>query len=82
MKEPSDVRALCAHPINFIVGGPRTVADELLKLHAEILYDVANLEPSWEGFAPTSIDDCVRRLAEEVRPLLAVEGLTNRLHRE
>jgi alkanesulfonate monooxygenase SsuD/methylene tetrahydromethanopterin reductase-like flavin-dependent oxidoreductase (luciferase family) len=68
--EPSDVRALCAHPINFIVGGPATVAGMLKDLHDQAHYDVANLEPNWAGLAAHLIDACLHRLAEDVKPML------------
>jgi alkanesulfonate monooxygenase SsuD/methylene tetrahydromethanopterin reductase-like flavin-dependent oxidoreductase (luciferase family) len=70
-KEPSEVRDLCGHPINFVVGGPQSVAEQLLKLHREAPFEVANLEVSWDGLATELIDACVHRIAEEVRPLLS-----------
>lgn len=70
LSEPADTRDLCAHPINFIVGGPQSVAQQLRDLHDAVPYDVANLEPNWDGLPRAMIDDSLHRVAEEVRPLL------------
>jgi alkanesulfonate monooxygenase SsuD/methylene tetrahydromethanopterin reductase-like flavin-dependent oxidoreductase (luciferase family) len=68
MKEPSRIEDLCAHPINFIVGGPEKVSRELLALHAESPFDVANLEVRWEGLKEEEIGESLQLLASEVRP--------------
>jgi alkanesulfonate monooxygenase SsuD/methylene tetrahydromethanopterin reductase-like flavin-dependent oxidoreductase (luciferase family) len=67
---PQQIAALCAHPINFIVGGPQTVARQIAQLHAQIPFDVLNCEVRWDGLAPQDIHDCLHRLAQDVRPLL------------
>jgi alkanesulfonate monooxygenase SsuD/methylene tetrahydromethanopterin reductase-like flavin-dependent oxidoreductase (luciferase family) len=71
MKEPANPRDLCAHPINFIVGSPQTVANELLRLHHHTPYDVANLELRWAHLTPHQVESSLQRLLQHVRPLLA-----------
>jgi alkanesulfonate monooxygenase SsuD/methylene tetrahydromethanopterin reductase-like flavin-dependent oxidoreductase (luciferase family) len=68
--EPDRPEDLCGHPVNFLVGGPATVARRLAELNAECPFDVANVEVRWDGLSPADIHDCVRRLAGEVRPRL------------
>jgi alkanesulfonate monooxygenase SsuD/methylene tetrahydromethanopterin reductase-like flavin-dependent oxidoreductase (luciferase family) len=68
--EPTDPADLCAHPINFIVGGPETVAQRLLELHAESPFDVANVEVRWAGLSHEQVLDSFRRLMEDVAPLV------------
>jgi alkanesulfonate monooxygenase SsuD/methylene tetrahydromethanopterin reductase-like flavin-dependent oxidoreductase (luciferase family) len=70
--EPRAVADLCAHPINFIVGGPRAVAGQLEQLHRDCPHDVANVEVRWPGLSRDATHDCMRLLAEEVRPLLRI----------
>ncbi len=74
--EPDDPVDLCAHPINFVVGGPDTVARQLLALHEEVPFDVANVEVRWAGLDHGTALDSLGRLVEEVMPRLGrVEGL-------
>jgi alkanesulfonate monooxygenase SsuD/methylene tetrahydromethanopterin reductase-like flavin-dependent oxidoreductase (luciferase family) len=68
--EPSSLHAVCQHPLNFIVGGPETVARQLNELHDRVLYDVANLEVRWEGLSHELTLQSLTRLAEEVASLL------------
>lgn len=68
--EPSSVQELCTHPINFIVGGPQSVARQLKTLHEAAPFDVANLEVRWAGLTHEQVGDSLRRLMEEVVPLL------------
>jgi alkanesulfonate monooxygenase SsuD/methylene tetrahydromethanopterin reductase-like flavin-dependent oxidoreductase (luciferase family) len=68
--EPDDPSGLCAHPINFLVGGPETVARKLLDLHAESPFDVANVEVRWAGLSHEQVLDSLRRLMEDVAPRL------------
>ena len=69
--EPDDPRDLCGHPINFLVGGPETVARALLDLHREAPFDVANVELRWAGLTHDQVCDSLRRLMEDVIPLVA-----------
>jgi len=70
VKEPSNPRDLCAHPLNFIVGSPHSVAKDLLHLHHHSPYDVANLELRWPPLSPAQVQSSLTRLLTEVRPLL------------
>jgi alkanesulfonate monooxygenase SsuD/methylene tetrahydromethanopterin reductase-like flavin-dependent oxidoreductase (luciferase family) len=62
--EPSSTADLCAHPVNFIVGGPRTVARQLLALHDEIPFDVANVEVRWAGLSHDLVFNSLSSLME------------------
>jgi len=64
--EPTSLAELCAHPINFIVGGPETVARQLLELHEQIPFDVANLEFRWAGMSHALVCDSLRRMMQDV----------------
>lgn len=60
--EPSNPADLCAHPINFIVGGPETVVRQLRDLQQEAPFDVANLELRWAGLSHEQTLGSLRRL--------------------
>ena len=68
--EPDDPSLLCGHPINFLVGGPESVAAQIAALRAETDFDVINLEPNWAGLSSEQIRGSIQRLAEQVRPAL------------
>ncbi len=68
--EPRHPADLCAHPINFIVGGPESVARQLRELHNEAPFDVANVEVRWAGLTHKLVRGSLKRLMEEVMPLL------------
>jgi len=68
--EPDSAEDLCAHPINFIVGGPEAVARRLRELHDEAPFDVANVEVRWAGLSHEHALDSLRRLMTEVLPRL------------
>jgi alkanesulfonate monooxygenase SsuD/methylene tetrahydromethanopterin reductase-like flavin-dependent oxidoreductase (luciferase family) len=68
--EPVSPAELCAHPINFIVGGPASVARQLLELHAQVPFDVANVEVRWAGLSHDLVRDSLRRLMQDAVPLL------------
>jgi alkanesulfonate monooxygenase SsuD/methylene tetrahydromethanopterin reductase-like flavin-dependent oxidoreductase (luciferase family) len=68
--EPSLPVDLCGHPINFLVGGPGTVARQLLELHEEVPFDVANLELRWAGMPHEMVRGSLQRLMELVVPRL------------
>jgi len=69
-REPDDPRELCRHPINFIVGDAESVTAQLMDLYRAAPYDVANLEVRWAGLTDDLIAASMRRLTEEVRPIL------------
>ena len=61
------------HPINFIVGGPESVARQLRELHEQAPFDVANVEVRWAGLSPELVRDSLRRLMEEVMPISSAQ---------
>jgi alkanesulfonate monooxygenase SsuD/methylene tetrahydromethanopterin reductase-like flavin-dependent oxidoreductase (luciferase family) len=69
--EPTDVRDLCAHPINFIVGGPDSVARQLVELHHRCPFDVANVEVRWAGLSHAQVRGSLERLMGRVMPVIA-----------
>lgn len=71
--EPADPAGLCAHPINFVVGGPESVARGLAALHADCPFDVLNVEVRWAGLSHLQVLESLRRLLEEAAPRLARE---------
>jgi alkanesulfonate monooxygenase SsuD/methylene tetrahydromethanopterin reductase-like flavin-dependent oxidoreductase (luciferase family) len=66
--EPADPADLCGHPINFVVGGPATVARRLRELHREAPFDVANVEVRWAGLTHALVCDSLRRLMKDALP--------------
>jgi alkanesulfonate monooxygenase SsuD/methylene tetrahydromethanopterin reductase-like flavin-dependent oxidoreductase (luciferase family) len=72
--EPAQAQDLCGHPINFIVGGPESVARQLGELYDEVPFDVANVEVRWAGLPHDLVCDSLRRLMEEVMPILRYEN--------
>ena len=66
--EPDHPADLCGHPINFIGGGPESVAGQLRALHAEVPFDVANVEVRWAGLSHEQVLESLRRLMEDVVP--------------
>ena len=69
--EPSRPEDLCGHPINFIIGGPESVARQLLALHEQVPFDVANVEVRWASLSHELVRDSLRRLMAVVVPILA-----------
>ncbi|HSU69172.1 MAG TPA: hypothetical protein VLJ39_19970, partial [Tepidisphaeraceae bacterium] len=68
--EPATLEGLCAHPINFIAGGPETVARKLIELHRQAPFDVANVEVRWDGLSHVDICRSLERLMTRVVPLI------------
>jgi alkanesulfonate monooxygenase SsuD/methylene tetrahydromethanopterin reductase-like flavin-dependent oxidoreductase (luciferase family) len=64
--EPARVEDLCAHPINFLVGGPETVVRQLRALHEQVPFDVANVEVRWAGLSHELVLDSLRRFMSAV----------------
>jgi alkanesulfonate monooxygenase SsuD/methylene tetrahydromethanopterin reductase-like flavin-dependent oxidoreductase (luciferase family) len=72
--EPTSVRSLCGHPINFIVGGAETVARQLMELHAQAPFDVANIEVRWAGLGHDLVKDSLRRFMCDVMARIEMIG--------
>jgi alkanesulfonate monooxygenase SsuD/methylene tetrahydromethanopterin reductase-like flavin-dependent oxidoreductase (luciferase family) len=68
--EPRSQKELAAHPINFIIGGPQSVARQLLDLHTQSPFDVANVEVRWEGLSHELVRQSMEHLMREVAPLI------------
>ncbi|HEV3236325.1 MAG TPA: LLM class flavin-dependent oxidoreductase [Gemmataceae bacterium] len=68
--EPRLTENLCGHPINFLVGGPRTIARQLLELHDQVPFDVANVEVRWAGLTHEEVKESLTRLMQTVTPYL------------
>ncbi len=66
--EPTRVENMVGHPINFIVGGPESVARQLRSLHDEFPFNVANVELRWPGLSHEAVCDSLRLLMTEVMP--------------
>jgi len=60
--EPSAASDLCHHPLNFIVGGPASVARQLRALHAMCPFDVLNVELRWDGLTHGQVLQSLQRL--------------------
>jgi alkanesulfonate monooxygenase SsuD/methylene tetrahydromethanopterin reductase-like flavin-dependent oxidoreductase (luciferase family) len=71
--EPERPQDLCGHPINFIVGGPESVARQLRDLHQEVPFDVANVEVRWSGLSHELVCNSLRLL---VHSSLVLESLS------
>jgi alkanesulfonate monooxygenase SsuD/methylene tetrahydromethanopterin reductase-like flavin-dependent oxidoreductase (luciferase family) len=69
LAEPQTIHGLCAHPVNFVVGGPETVARQLLDLHRDVPFDVANLEFRWADLSHAQVLESLRRMMTQVVPL-------------
>jgi alkanesulfonate monooxygenase SsuD/methylene tetrahydromethanopterin reductase-like flavin-dependent oxidoreductase (luciferase family) len=67
-KEPANPIDLCAHPINFIVGGPQSVARQLRALHRQSPFDIANVELRWAGLSHEQVRQSLTRLVQDVMP--------------
>ncbi len=70
LQEPDDPARLCDHPINFIVGGPESVARQLAELWEFVPFDVANVEVRWAGLSHDEVLTSLTRLMQEVVPRL------------
>jgi alkanesulfonate monooxygenase SsuD/methylene tetrahydromethanopterin reductase-like flavin-dependent oxidoreductase (luciferase family) len=75
-KEPTLPTDLCAHPINFIVGGPQSVARQLQALHHQSPYDIANVELRWPNLSHQQVRQSLTRLMQDVMPLIHTSSQT------
>ena len=70
LSEPADIDDLADHPINFIIGGPMTVARDIKRLHAEVEFDVLNCEFRWDGLSHEQVRESLQSFMSEVAPTL------------
>jgi alkanesulfonate monooxygenase SsuD/methylene tetrahydromethanopterin reductase-like flavin-dependent oxidoreductase (luciferase family) len=68
--EPESLQELAAHPVNFVFGGPESVAGQIAQLHDYVPFDVLNAEPRWAALPANLVESSVCLLATEVRPRL------------
>ena len=68
--EPADPADLTGHPINFLVGGPESVAGQVAELRAAAPFDVLNVEVRWAGLSAAQVRASLDRLMGEVVPRL------------
>ena len=68
--EPESPADLTGHPINFIVGGPDTVAARLREISQVVDFDVINAELHWQGLSQAQVIGSLSRLMTEVEPRL------------
>ena len=66
--EPVRVEDLTGHPINFLVGGPRSVARQVAELREQVPFDVLNVEVRWAGLSGEQVRESLQRLMTEVVP--------------
>jgi alkanesulfonate monooxygenase SsuD/methylene tetrahydromethanopterin reductase-like flavin-dependent oxidoreductase (luciferase family) len=66
MPEPTATADLRAHPLNFIIGGPASVARQLRELHAACPFDVLNAELRWEGLTHGQVMASLNRLVNSL----------------
>jgi alkanesulfonate monooxygenase SsuD/methylene tetrahydromethanopterin reductase-like flavin-dependent oxidoreductase (luciferase family) len=76
IREPDSLAEVCAHPLNFIIGGPSTVATEILALHDASPFDVLNVEVTWDGLTAADSQRTLRLLVAEVMPILRATKIT------
>ena len=74
--EPTDLAGLTAHPINFLVGGPESVARQVAALREEVPFDVLNVEVRWAGLPHELVCDSLQHLMRDVLPRLNELGAT------
>lgn len=70
MVEPDSPAQLCPHPLNFIVGGPPTVARQIRQLREQAPFDILNVELRWAGLPHEAVRGSLGRLMEQVVPLI------------
>lgn len=70
MREPRKLSGLCAHPINFLVGSPSTVAMQLRDLHEQFPFELLNIEVRWAGLSHEMVLQSLNLFMIEVMPRL------------
>ena len=62
-----------ARPARAVTRGPEVVAQQLRQLRGQVPFDVASMEVQWAGLPHELARDSLRRLVEDVVPLLGQE---------
>ena len=55
--------------VQFLAGGPETVASALRELAAEVPFTALHVQPRWQGLDPRHVQASIRRFQEEIVPL-------------
>jgi alkanesulfonate monooxygenase SsuD/methylene tetrahydromethanopterin reductase-like flavin-dependent oxidoreductase (luciferase family) len=55
--------------VQFVVGGPQTVAAEVRRLGAAVPFTAVHIQPRWQGLAAPLVEASIRRFQEVVVPL-------------
>ncbi len=71
--EPETIEELARHPINFMIGGPESVARQIRDLRSYTPFELLNAELRWAGLAPSQVQESLRLLATDVREKLATD---------
>ena len=64
---PADFDAACAR-VQFLVGGPESVAAEVVALYEQVPFTHLHIQPRWKGLPPKHVEASIRRFQEEVIP--------------
>jgi len=65
---PVDFDDACAR-VQFVTGGPESVAQTVRELHAHIPFSALHIQPRWVGLSPAQVQASIGRFQEEVMPL-------------
>jgi alkanesulfonate monooxygenase SsuD/methylene tetrahydromethanopterin reductase-like flavin-dependent oxidoreductase (luciferase family) len=66
---PADFEQACGR-VQFVAGGPERVAAEVRALYAQVPFTALHIQPRWQGLAPEQVQASIRRLQQEVLPLV------------
>lgn len=65
---PKDFDEACAR-VQFIAGGPMTVAGVIRELYTQIPFSALHIQPRWNGLSPERVQSSIQRFQEDVVPL-------------
>ncbi len=57
--------------VQFLAGGPETVAAEIRRLRQVAPFTALHIQPRWQGLSPADVEASIARFAQQVLPLLA-----------
>jgi hypothetical protein len=64
---PADFDEACAR-VQFVVGGPATVAKEVQVLYEQVPFTHLHIQPRWKGLPPERVQRSIQLFQEEVVP--------------
>jgi alkanesulfonate monooxygenase SsuD/methylene tetrahydromethanopterin reductase-like flavin-dependent oxidoreductase (luciferase family) len=64
---PADFDEACAR-VQFVVGGPDTVAKEIRELYRQVPFTALHIQPRWKGLPAERVQESLRRFQEEAVP--------------